>query len=765
MIRKGVSISEFVRRTVRDRRRRVREPAATARFETAPGEQGQVDLIEGDMPTSCTLAEDTQEPSQTARPDLPVGDGPATPDPVTIAALPALLDAQDNLSILHRHPNFFVLATSYLDYQSMAPRASNGASQEEGRHGEVKAEMQTLAVAVTVPARTETLLNMDTVGKPSSNGQSWHVFSHNVTVRTGLPGDESYTAGAPAHMKMAITYYQKSIKTVKAILVAARAPAWLETIIVMIGLITSFSAHAINMFNFPRYELDEGTYMASAWAILNGQITPYAYGYGHPPLAWIQIAAWVQLTGGFFTFGNALNSGRVLMLLYALGSSLLVYLIARRLGGSRSLSLLALVLFSLSPLGLVYQRQVYLDNVGTFWLLLSLYLIVAGGSHLFYIVFSAFSFGVALLSKETFLLFTPVVIYATWLYSTKYQRKFALVTFTYAVVALGSGFVLMAILKGELFPYSWHLPWDHHTHLSMLDTLVQQAQRGQIQGKFSDSWYTWTHGDPLLMPLSIVATIFNLIIGWWNRKQLMLALFAISYWLLLIRGGVVLSFYIIPIIPLVALNVAIAINTIVIWIGKLVRFGLVLTLLIFAIIGVIVLYDLQHAEIAFTQHPTSTQTDAMVWVRNHVPHNDVIVINSYLYLELHQPGGEGVGDGATYPYAHIYWNIAYDPELYTRLLQGNWDRIDYIVADSEMLHDIQTFGGPMTLINNALQHSILRVEFRADDHDQQIVIFIYQVMHKLVPPTVYSNNLLCYRTCQAKNISGLTGYSGAGGSS
>src|SRR5690349_24138157 len=76
-------------------------------------------------------------------------------------------------------------------------------------------------------------------------------------------------------------------------------PAWLEALTVTIGLLISLIAHAFNMFNFPRYELDEGTYISSAWAILQGQITPYPYGYGHPPLAWMQIAAWVQLTGGF----------------------------------------------------------------------------------------------------------------------------------------------------------------------------------------------------------------------------------------------------------------------------------------------------------------------------------------------------------------------------------------------------------------------------------------------------------------------------------
>ena len=532
-------------------------------------------------------------------------------------------------------------------------------------------------------------------------------------------------------------------------------PAWAESIVVIIGLLASLVAHAFNMFNFPRYELDEGTYMSSAWAILNGLITPYPYGYGHPPAAWMQISLWVQLTGGFFTFGNALNSGRVLMLLYALACSLLVYLIVRHLGGSRTAGLLAMVIFSLSPLSITYQRQVLLDNVGTFWLLLSLYLLVVGNSRLFYIVSAAISFGIAVLSKEIFVLFLPGMIYALWLHSTKFQRKFALVAFTYTIIAIGSGFVLLAILKGELFPYSWHLPGDTHPHLSMLDTFIGQAQRGQGEGSLSSSWANWTQGDIVLMVFSIAAVAFNLVVGWWNRKLLLISLLAISFWLLLVRGGIVLSFYIIPLIPLIALNAAMAIHTITNWIGKLVRFDIVRAVLILLVIGGIAYYDTQNFGIVFTQHPTSAQTDAMVWIRDHVPHTSFIVINSYLYMDLRQPGGEGVGNGATYPFAHVYFNVAFDPELHDGLLNGNWDRIDYIVADSEMLNDINNIGGPMNIIKDALQHSILRAEFRADDHDQQIVIQVYQVMHKQPQPTVYQQPIMAQAF--TRNLSPLEG--------
>src|SRR5207344_2596468 len=124
-------------------------------------------------------------------------------------------------------------------------------------------------------------------------------------------------------------------------------------------------------------------------------------------------------------------SGRVFMLFYTVGSALLVYLIVRRWSGSRSAALLALIIFSLSPLSVTYQRQIWLDNVATFWLLVSLYLLAVSNSRL---------------------LFFPVMLYAAWLHTTRFQRKFNIVSFTYIVLAVCSGFVLMAVLKDELFP-------------------------------------------------------------------------------------------------------------------------------------------------------------------------------------------------------------------------------------------------------------------------------------------------------------------------
>src|ERR1700733_13215182 len=71
-------------------------------------------------------------------------------------------------------------------------------------------------------------------------------------------------------------------------------------------LLVSGTAHAYNMFHFPYYENDEGTYMSQAWSLLKlGKLEPYTYWYDHAPAGWMFIALWTLVSGGFFTFGVA----------------------------------------------------------------------------------------------------------------------------------------------------------------------------------------------------------------------------------------------------------------------------------------------------------------------------------------------------------------------------------------------------------------------------------------------------------------------------
>ena len=112
-----------------------------------------------------------------------------------------------------------------------------------------------------------------------------------------------------------------------------RAAVWL----LVLGLLAAIP-HAVNMFGYPAFTLadDEGIYASQAITWLRtGALAPNVYTYDHAPGGWIQLAIFYALTGGPSTFGTPIDGGRVLMLLFHVASTLLLYRLTRRLGGSQ----------------------------------------------------------------------------------------------------------------------------------------------------------------------------------------------------------------------------------------------------------------------------------------------------------------------------------------------------------------------------------------------------------------------------------------------
>lgn len=227
----------------------------------------------------------------------------------------------------------------------------------------------------------------------------------------------------------------------------------IELAVLFFVLITAGVAHGFNMFHFPYYENDEGTYMAQAWSVLTqGKLAPYTYFYDHAPLGWFLIAFWNLISGGFFTFGLSVNSGRVFMLVIHLISTLFVYLITKKLTKNTLASILASLIFSLTPLGIYYQRRVLLDNIMIFWVLFSFYLLIGTGRKLRHFLASALTFGIAVLTKESAIFFFPAFIYIAYSQAHKVHRSFAVIKWIAISTTIISVYMLYAVLKGELFP-------------------------------------------------------------------------------------------------------------------------------------------------------------------------------------------------------------------------------------------------------------------------------------------------------------------------
>ncbi|HEX3641742.1 MAG TPA: glycosyltransferase family 39 protein [Ktedonobacteraceae bacterium] len=494
-------------------------------------------------------------------------------------------------------------------------------------------------------------------------------------------------------------------------------PLWFEALVVIIGLGIAMAVHGINLFGFPSYQQGEGILMSNAWAILHGQLEPNTYNYDQTPLGWILIAGWAVISGGFATFGNAINSGRALMLLFSFGSSLLVYLIARRLSGSRGAGLLAVLLFTLSPLGITFQREVVLENIGIFWLLLSLHLVVSGNSRLQSLVLAGVSLGIAILTKEIFLIFFPVMFYAVSLHATTFQRKFALMAFLYIVLALTSLFALFAILKGELLPGN---------HPSLWAGIVNHIQTAVSESDFSGTWKIWMQGEMPLFIASAVAVVVNMLGGSRNRLQWLLAFLLLSIWIFILSTNIIFPSYFVILLPLMAINIAMAINAPIRWLSKRIGFDIVRVLLIFGIIGALVPYRVQSTHVLTTQDAIRSQVNALTWIRQHVPQNATVVANSYLYADLHEPAGSG---GKVYDHAQFYLDVVHNPDIRFTVLHDNWEKIDYIVADQQILQDVRNHPADMILLDRAFHHATLQQEFRADNNDPQTSVQIYQINH------------------------------------
>src|SRR5260370_23658581 len=99
---------------------------------------------------------------------------------------------------------------------------------------------------------------------------------------------------------------------------------------------------------------------------------------------------------------------------------------------------MAMMIYTLSSLRLTCRHEVLLDNIGTFCLLLSLCLITTGKSRLGTFALAAASVGIAILTKEVFVIFIPLVLYAVSLYATHVHREVSLVAFGSITLATAS---------------------------------------------------------------------------------------------------------------------------------------------------------------------------------------------------------------------------------------------------------------------------------------------------------------------------------------
>ncbi len=492
----------------------------------------------------------------------------------------------------------------------------------------------------------------------------------------------------------------------------------------VVGLILLIAVlpHAFNMFNYPYYENDEGTYMAQAWStVTQGRLAPYTYWYDHAPVGWIAIGFWSTFTNGFNTFGFSINSGRVFMLVMHVLSSILLVRINYKIFKSYWPGLGTVLLFSLSPLGIYFQRRVLLDNIMVFWMLLSLDLILGDKRKLWHFLGSAITMSLAFLSKESAVYFIPAMMLIIFLDCRKYHSKIPLLLWTVLAVAIISLYPLYALLKGEFFQ-TGTLLGGTAPHVSLLETAAYQASRPggfflNANSDFMVQFTGWMRGsdsiysDPMLIGLGLIATIYITLLSIRRSHLRPISLLTLAYWYFLARGGIVIEFYVIPLIPLLALSISASIYVITVWIVdrySVRSFGfLILAITLFAI-SVLFIDTYASRSKIYTRDNTTDQINAVNWITQNVPTNSFLLSDMYAYIELSK----------IIKLTHYYWKADRDPEITEGLLKGSWCNVDYILVTPQLIHDAKT--AVLSITQAAYDHSDVLVAYRGNGWDVEV---------------------------------------------
>ncbi len=308
----------------------------------------------------------------------------------------------------------------------------------------------------------------------------------------------------------------------------------------------------VNLSGAPQRIDDEGTYVAQAYAVTHfGELAHYTYWYDHPPLGWLQIAAWDWLTNAFARADYAILAGREVMVLAHLASVALLWVLARRLGLGRNAATLAGLLFALSPLAVHYSRLVYLDNLALPWALAAFVLATSRGRQLLAFAGAAVLFAVAVLTKETFLLLLPFVAWQMWRCAHRETRRYTLTVAASLLVLMGVGFLGLAALKGELMPgpnrvsLAGAIEWQLSGRQGTGSPLDPDSQAGR-------SVRQWLQLDQVLPLAGLAAGAVGLLL----RR---IRPYAVAYLFLaafMLRPGYLPAPYVIAMLPLAALLVA-----------------------------------------------------------------------------------------------------------------------------------------------------------------------------------------------------------------
>ncbi len=535
-----------------------------------------------------------------------------------------------------------------------------------------------------------------------------------------------------------------------------RAQAWLrrnwrDLSVVSVLVLVAAVVHARGMYDSPARFDDEGTYTTYAWSVQHlHKLAHYTYWYAHPPLGQLQMALYNIVTDSFARLPYAVATGRELAFVCKLVSVVVMFRLARRLDYSMLTAVLATVMFSLSPLAVYFGRTALLDNLVTPWLLLAFFFAASPRRSIWAAAGSAACFAVAVLTKETALLFMPAVLLLFWQRTDRRNRKFTLTMFMAVVSLMGLLYPLYALIKNEL--------WAGPGHVSLQGAIQWQLFNRTGSGSIFDPGstahhvvVTWLDLDRWSCLLCLLAIVPGLL---FKRTRAVALAFTIQVTSLL-RSGYLPYPFVIAMIPFAVLTFAGVVDVVWKWsrmsqrlstrsfrtvvrrapeslvaagarsaTGMALAVGLVVAALMMAGPWRYALQDL------WTHDRDSGKASALSWLESNTRPQDTLVVDDAFWVDLVRHG---------HPRSKVIWFTKLDVDKDVALpVKGAWRRIDYLLLDRQdtlslHLNDDLT-PSPDTraqfpTIGRALDHSRLVASF-GEPQDRALIWRISPSLHQ-----------------------------------
>ncbi|MFJ4296759.1 ArnT family glycosyltransferase [Curtobacterium sp. NPDC089689] len=472
-----------------------------------------------------------------------------------------------------------------------------------------------------------------------------------------------------------------------------------------------------NMGGTPQRIDDEGTYTAQAWAITNlGELTHYTYWYDHPPLGWIQIAAYTSVTGAFARYPFAVEAARESMVFFTAVSSVLLFVLARRIGAARPTAAVAVLVFALSPLALQYHRTVYIDNVATPWLLAAFVLVLSRRKQLAGFAGAAACLGIAVLSKETYLLALPFLIWMAVRGADKSTRRYTLSVAGAVLTVIGGGYLLLAAVKGELLPGPGRV--------SLLQGITYQLGSRAASGSVFDGGSLanqaaaqWWALDPVFIVLGSVAAVVGLFL---RRVRPIAAMLVFLLAFMFRPNGYLPVPYVIMLIPFAALLVAWTADRAVVAIAGWsrsrsrlpggVRRTLGITWAAVTVAALAVAAPLWTAQLRgfTTSDLDQPMQQAERWVGDNVPKSSRLLVDDAMWVDLVKAG---------FARDNVVWYYKLDTDAAVERQSPNgWKDSDYVVTTDSM----RTGGNSSQDVADAIRNSTTVAVFGTGDQQVDV---------------------------------------------